>query len=284
MTSIWRPLSQTTDGSGSGLFDHPWGHYAPSAMQRLLIGLTQKTFLQRGALRAMMARRIVGLGTPLDIAFRGCRYRIEGRNNLIETGILTRPSYNGEEIDFLQEVVRDGGVGVDIGCNIGLYALPMAQAAGPDGHVIAIDANPDMIEHVRFNAEASGLGNLRGVHRAVGADTARVDLRIRLDDVAIVKVEHTEDGDVQMQPLVDILAEAGIGRVDGLKIDIEGFEDAALVPFLQTAPEAMLPRRIVIETAGPQGDYPGCVAEFERLGYRLKGRTRNNSMYARDGA
>lgn len=278
----WRALSQARDVGSATLFDQPWGAHEPGALQRALIALTQNTVLQRGAARAMMARRILGLGRPLDIRFRSCAYRIEGRNNLIETGLLTRPSYNAQEIEFLSQAVRDGGVAVDIGCNIGLYALPLAQAAGPGGQVVAIDANADMIARLAFNAQASDLGNVHAVHRAVGGETARVDLHIRQDDVAIVSVAASDDGRVQMQPLLDILAQADVTRIDALKIDIEGHEDAALVPFLQQSSADLRPTRIVIERMGPDGDYPGCVAEFARLGYRLVGRTRNNSLYALD--
>lgn len=281
MSSSWRAISTETDATAQGLFERPWGAHAPSALQRLLIYLTQNSVLQRGALRARMTRLIMGRGTPLDIRFRGCAYRIEGRNNLIEAGLLTRPSYNGVEIDFLQAAVRPGGVAVDIGCNVGLYSLPLADAAGPDGRVLAIDANPDMVRHISFNAEASGLANVFALNVAVGGQTGRVDLQIRQDDAAIVCVQETPTGTIAMKPLLDILSDAGIERVDSLKIDIEGHEDAALVPFLQNAPEPLLPARIVIERAGPDGDYPGCVAEFARLGYRRIAQTRNNSLYQR---
>lgn len=269
------------DGNSPDLFQEPWGAYSPSLLQRLLIAITKKTVLQRGALRSKMTKLIMSLACPLDIRFRGCSYRIEGRNNLIETGLLTRPSYNAEEIEFLQQAVSDGGVAVDIGSNVGLYSLPLARAAGPTGRVLAIDANPAMVRHLTFNAEASGLANVNSVHMAVGGEEARVNLRIRKDDVAIVSVEESTTGSIQMLPLLRILSNAGLERIHSLKIDIEGHEDVAMAPFLQQASDDLLPSRIVIERASTAGDYPGCLAEFERLAYRLVGQTRNNSMYER---
>lgn len=281
MTSDWRPFERDKDGGSADLFAQPWGHFRPSPLQRFLIAITQKTVLQRGAFRPRMSALIMSLARPLDIRFRDCCYRIEGRNNLIERGLLIRPSYNAQEIEFLQDAVRDGGVAVDIGSNIGLYALPLARAAGDDGRVLAIDANPEMTAHLAFHAQASELTNLIMLNMAVGGEEARVDLLIRQGDVAIVSVEQSETGALQMRPLLNILADAGLTRVDALKIDIEGHEDAAMVPFLQQATEDLLPARIVIERESAAGDYPGCVAEFDRLGYRLVGRTRNNSMYER---
>ena len=95
-------------------------------------------------------------------------------------------------------------------------------------------------------------------------------------------VEETGAGPIPVRTLEALLAEAGITRIDGLKIDIEGHEDKALAPFLDTAPRSMLPRRIVIEHPEPGADYPGCAAAFARHGYELVGRTRNNSLYRRE--
>jgi hypothetical protein len=65
-----------------------------------------------------------------------------------------------------------------------------------------------------------------------------------------------------------------------LKIDVEGFEDVVLAPFLMAAKGDMITKRIVIERAAA-GDYPACTAAFEKLGYQLTGRTRSNSLYLR---
>ncbi|MGB3553577.1 MAG: FkbM family methyltransferase [Jannaschia sp.] len=263
----------------------PWGAHRPNGLQRALIALTRATVLQRGNGRRLMSALICRFGRPLDITFRGCAFRVTCENNLIEYGLLTRPSYNGTEIDFLAEALKDpGAVFVDIGCNIGLYTLPLARIAGPAGRVLAVDANPDMVAHLVFHAAASDLSNVIAVAAAVGSERGQVDLKIRGGDLAIVAVVENEAGEIPMRPLAEIAASAGLRRVDALKIDIEGFEDAALAPYLRSASEAMLPRRIVIEKAGPDRDHPGCAAEFARLGYVLQDRTRNNSLYAREPA
>ena len=281
MTSLWKTYSGNENSDFSYSLEEPWGSYRPSALQRLLIGLTQSTFLQRGKFRTWMSKLIMSISSPLDVEFRMCKYRIEPRQNLVDRGILTRPKYNATEIEFLQDVVRDGGVAVDIGSNVGLYSLPIAQAAGPSGQVLSIDANPEMVAHLAFNAQASGLTNITLQHLAVGDRETRADLQIRKEDVAIVRVQESDTGATEMRPLLSIVTYLGLKKIDALKIDIEGHEDSALVPFLQMAPEALLPNRIVIERASKAYDYPGCVGEFERLGYRLIGRTRNNSMYER---
>lgn len=102
---------------------------------------------------------------------------------------------------------------------------------------------------------------------------------IRKDDVAIVAIEESDSGEMPVRTLAALVAEAGLTRIHGLKIDIEGHEDRALVPFLDGCVPDLLPRRIVIEHPEADADYPGCTAAFARHGYRLHGRTRNNSLY-----
>lgn len=285
MANEVRPLAVGDVGLPQGYAEAPWGRFRPTALQTVLIALAQRSFLHRGKLRHRMTTLIARLGAPLDVMFRGCRYRIEGRNNLMEYGLLLHPNYNGTEIDFLAEAVRDGGTMVDIGANIGLYSLPMAAAAGPAGRVIAIDANAGVLARLMVSAACSGLANIVDVNCAVGDREGTVSLTIRADDLSIVKVSDTGGGMIPIRPLLAILADIGVTRVDALKIDIEGHEDLALVPFFRDAPEAMLPRRVCIERGGADGgDYPGAAAAFDRLGYRLIGRTRSNSLYERVSA
>ena len=253
----------------------------PNALQRRMIDFARKSPLRRGVFRATVSRLIFlfGGGRPLDIGFRDVVFRLEGGRNLIEYGILLNPAYNAEDIDFLLGTVSDGGVFVDIGCNIGLYSLPLARAAGSRGRCVSIDANPLMIARLARNAALSGLSNVTAIASAVGDRDGAGQLAVRKNDDAIVAVEETSDGPIPIRLLAALLKDAGISRIDGLKIDIEGHEDKALVPFLDSADRAMLPRRIVIEYPEPGADYPGCAAAFQRHGYELVGRTRNNSLY-----
>jgi FkbM family methyltransferase len=281
MQGTWRKVTEGESGVAAIADQPPYGHYAPNAVQRRLIALARATILRRGLFRAAMTRLILALGKGrLDIRFRGAAFRLNGERNLIEYGLLLVPDYNRADIDFLLDGAPQDAVFVDLGCNIGLYSLPLA-AARPKGRVLSVDANPRMIAQIGWNAAAAGQTNLAFVHAAVSDHDGNADLVIRKDDVAIVAVEENDGGAMPLRTLTAILSDAGLTRIDGLKIDIEGHEDRALVPFLDACPPALRPWRIVIEKAGPDADYPGCTEAFARHGYRLQGRTRNNSLYRR---
>ncbi|MDP3897839.1 MAG: FkbM family methyltransferase [Mesorhizobium sp.] len=261
----------------------PFGHFAPNAWQRALISLAARSFLRRGEFRHLTTGIIMGSsGKPIDVHFRGCAYRLRGRNNLIELGLLLNPGYNATDIDFLLDGGKPGDVFVDIGSNIGLYALPMARRAGASGRVVAIDANPLMARRLAWNATASGLDNVAIFACAVADREGSGSLNIRKNDVAIVSVEEEAGGSVPIRTLASILDEAKVQHIHGLKIDIEGHEDKALAPFIASAAEQRLPKRIVIERPPGNADYPACASAFAARGYRLAGRSRNNSFYLRD--
>ena len=280
MTTNWRPLTGTQENRGDIRDDPPFGAYAPGRFVTALLWVTRRSILRRGVFRARIAQWVMRLnGGRIDLRFRGAAYRVIGNTNLIETGLMLVPEYNGAEIDFLSDGAPSDAAFVDIGSNVGLYSLPIALSH-PAGRVVAIDANPRMVSALSWNARASGLANVACIHAAVSDREGRADLVIRRDDLAIVAVRENPDGAMPVRPLAAILADLGLDRVHGLKIDVEGHEDKALVPFLEVAGDAQLPRRIVIETAGPGEDYPGCTAVFARRGYVLKFRTRNNSCYA----
>ena len=79
--------------------------------------------------------------------------------------------------------------------------------------------------------------------------------------------------------LEKIIRDQKLKSIYGLKIDIEGHEDKALVPFLLNVDKDLLPKRIVIEKKTKNSDYPGCAIAFKKLNYTLVSRSRNNSFY-----
>ncbi len=53
--------------------------------------------------------------------------------------------------------------------------------------------------------------------------------------------------DIEMKSLAEVISSQGISRVDALKIDEEGMDDAVLFPFCETSPCSLRPRLVIIE-------------------------------------
>jgi FkbM family methyltransferase len=279
MKRIWRPLSSVEIKKYEEINEDSFGTFAPTLFQSILIFIAQRSFFKRGQLRRLIAYLTYSIRKkPLDIYFRKCAFRLYyGRRNHIQDGLLVNPKYNFDDIEFLLKGSDENSNFVDIGSNIGLYCQPLALNS-PKGQVIAIDANPIMIKQLGFNAKASNLKNLKTIFSAVSDKTGSGSLSIRNDDNAIVAINEKINDGIPIKTLKDILSESKIGKIYGLKIDVEGHEDLALAPFLLSAEKKELPTKIVIEHANYQ-DYPICQEAFKKLKYNLIGRSKNNSFY-----
>jgi len=75
-----------------------------------------------------------------------------------------------------------------------------------------------------------------------------------------------------------ILDEAGVSRVDALKIDVEGFEDRVLTGFFKEAPAALWPGAVVIEHLSRNEWLEDCIADMRARGYAETGKTRSNTL------
>ena len=84
-----------------------------------------------------------------------------------------------------------------------------------------------------------------------------------------------------MLPLLDILASNSIKAIDVMKVDIDGSEEIALVPFLRGAAPALLPKRIVMEHVMLDGNTGSLPEALAQAGYTLRQKTRVNSLYER---
>ena len=279
MKNKWRTL--TTDEQAVKIdYDHTeFGTFAPNSLQKFLIYIGQNSFLKRGLFRSKYSKMIFSIKKgPLDIYFKKCAFRIFGGNNLIEYGILLAPNYNDLDLTFLLEGSDLESNFVDLGSNIGLYSQPLALAS-PLGKVLSIDANPLMKSKLLFNFRASKINNIEFLLSAVSDRIGKGSLKIRKNDIAIVALDENIKGDIEINTLQNLISISKIKSIHGLKIDIEGHEDKALVPFLLNAPKALLPKKIVIEKLSKESDYPGCNDAFKKLNYKLVKRSKNNSFY-----
>ena len=279
LKSNWRSLKAHEIISSTEFNSYTFGIFTPNYIQKILILIGKKSFLKRGLFRTFYSKIILSLKKrPLDVYFRKCAYRITGENNLIEYGILLDPKYNFSDLDFLLKGAKNNSNFVDIGSNIGLYSQPLAFNS-PDGLTVSIDANPNMISKLQFNINATKIQNIKVISTAVSDIQGKGSLKIRKDDVAIVALDEDVSSSIKINTLENIIKSTKINSIFGLKIDIEGHEDKALVPFLLNSPKNLLPKKIVIEQQNKNKDYPGCKDTFNKLNYKLVGRSKNNSFY-----
>jgi len=264
----------------------PFGAFAPTSAQAAIITLAQRTKLKRGAFRPWLSRIVKLLRAgPLDVAYQGASFRFYHQASATERGALFNPDYNREELDFLRGHVPAGGSFVDVGANVGTYALPLARHVGASGQVIAIEPHPVTHARLAFNRSASGLQQVTLVAAAAGDCDGELMIETDGDNLGashVVTGKATASAiKVPSRRLQGILSEAGLARIDALKIDVEGFEDRVLIGFFATAPQTLWPRAVVIEHLSRAEWRADCIADMLQRGYSQLGQTRSNTFLLR---
>jgi FkbM family methyltransferase len=264
----------------------PFGAFAPTAAQAAIIRLAHRSRLKRGAFRPMLSRLVNLLRAgPVDAIYQGASFRFYHQASATERGALFHPDYNLDELDFLRAHTPVGGVFVDVGANVGTYAMVLARHVGPAGKVIAIEPHPVTHARLAFNNSASGYTQVSLVAAAAGATDGELMIETDGDNFG---ASHIVTGEASSKAikvpslrLQRILGDAGVTQVDALKIDIEGFEDRALIPFFKDAPQTLWPRAVVIEHLSRNEWLEDCIADMRVRGYAETGKTRSNTLLVR---
>ena len=264
----------------------PFGAFAPSAAQHAVIALAQRSRLKRGAFRPMLSRLVNLLRTgPVDIEYQGASFRFYHQASATERGALFNPDYNLEELDFLRAHTPEGGVFVDVGANVGTYAMVLASHVGTGGKVIAIEPHPVTHARLAFNRAASGFAQASLVAAAAGASDGELMIETDGDNLGASHIVTGQlSGNAIRVPslrLQRILDDAKVSHVDALKIDVEGYEDRVLTGFFKDAPPSLWPRAVVIEHLSQSEWLDDCIAGMRARGYAETGKTRSNTLLVR---
>ena len=270
----------------------PFGRHAPGALLRRVLAWT------RGAGQSWLAHRraffLRGLsikalaGRPVDVTSLGAKMRLYPYNNVCEKRILFTPQYFDEpERLLLKSRITTEFVFIDIGSNVGGYALYVAANAGPLARILAIEPQPEIFERLIYNIRQNPFATVKAMDCALADEDGEITLFLPSHNrgessVRIVSAEA--DGKrvrVPARTLAGVVEAEGYARIDAMKLDVEGAEDLILEPFFRTAPTALWPKLMVMEHINARWtvDLPRLILDN---GYREILRTRANVVYERD--
>lgn len=159
---------------------------------------------------------------------------------------------------------RPGDTIVDIGANIGAFAL-MIESRARGARVHCFEPGPSTRETLERNVAANGLGEYVAVHPYAVSDRRGVVELMRADSPvhrSLFANDYARGGsdEVETLPLAEALDLAGGGRVDLLKVDVEGAE-IEIVEGMDPADWGRVERAVI-----EYHDFfrPGCRGRVER--------------------
>ncbi len=262
-----------------------FGTYKPFGVSRLILTLAQLGF-GRGRIKLLFAQlwRRLNHNRSVDLLYHGLKFRLKPLDNTIDSKMLFSSKRREEtELGIISHYLADGGVFVDIGANIGYYALNAALLGAKK--IIAIEPNPKILARLNDNIALNNLSSNIAVHDvAVGDKKGVAKLTIADSDFGSSSiVDHsvgTHHISVSVLPLIEILKKEMVGTASIIKIDIEGMEDRALFPYFEAIKPENYPKLIVMEDGINSHWERDILSWLLTNGYESTARTRGNVMLA----
>ncbi len=265
-----------------------FGGCRASVAERLIWQTADWRFLPqkwRQRLRKRFARPVRG---PFDIIHDDLKFRLYPAENYCDRILFGRKKLPEQtEHDALLPLISPGVVFVDIGANIGSYSAFVGHHAGGNATLLAFEPHPRTHQKLLYNLKANGLPTDHVINAGIGASETVMTLwsdggsNIGHTSLLTEGTSKAKIGvDVPVVTLLDTLNKYGIEKIDILKIDIEGFEDRALAPFLNHAPQELLPKHVLIEIAHQHLWEADLMAKLNELGYREQLATTDNRLFS----
>ncbi|MEM1288961.1 MAG: FkbM family methyltransferase [Pseudomonadota bacterium] len=264
----------------------PWGTYVLSSWvesMRRYASAQENSFFGRRA--AFFARRLALsiMADRADVVVFGHRLRVLPKANLAEKRVLFTPQFFDEdERSILAKALPLDAIFIDVGANVGAYSFFAASVTGPEARIIAIEPQPAIFQRLIDNISFNPGSTIEALPVAVADVESTVRLFVDNANAGETSMRRISKGsvdsrteEVKARPLLQLVRELQLPRIDALKVDVEGAEDLVLVPFLKKAPDALFPRLLILENS-PESWQTDCVALALSKGYQKVCQTRLN--------
>ena len=142
----------------------------------------------------------------------------------------------------------------DIGANSGFYTLDLATNSSANSKIFAFEPNPIMVSRLQNNLELNDLTTrVEVVPVALGSKEGQEKLYWAADNLGASSMRWVNSNNsitVPVRRLSSYIPESrSCFEIFLIKIDVEGYEDKILAPFLHEISIEWLPDVILIETA-----------------------------------
>lgn len=213
-------------------------------------------------------------------------YLVHGSDRLLSPWFIASGAYETALTDFFCRILRPDDRCLDVGANFGWFTCLFARFA-PQGQVVGVEPEPSVFALLRDNIHANGLqGVAEAVQAAVHDDAARpltLHRRVgRIGNTSVTPPDLAFAASLGEPPpeafqapgqTVDALTERLRGRLDVLKVDVEGAEPLVFAG-ARRAIAANPGVQIVMEWSPGQiraagFDPAAFVAELKAMGLRL---------------
>jgi FkbM family methyltransferase len=184
--------------------------------------------------------------------------------------------------DWISRSLKPGDTFIDVGANVGYFSLLAAKLVGNSGHVVSIEALPEIYQTLKNNLAQNDAARVRAVNAAAWDKVEMVPAFSRAGHPAgTTTLVHqwaeqwhlSPSPEVEAKPLSMILRPEEIKAARLMKIDVEGAESRVISEMTSWLGETRDDFEVIIEVARSIVEAEGKRLEdllslFERFGFQ----------------
>jgi len=132
---------------------------------------------------------------------------------------------------LLSREIKKGMTCLDIGSNIGYYALLESKIVETNGRVIAIEPSPQNFQYLKKNLEIQNVKNVDAYNFAASDKNGEVNFLVYKESNGSFTIPDGEETDipgeiikVQAKTIDTFLEEISLKQIDFVRMDVEGYE------------------------------------------------------------
>ncbi|MCP5559318.1 MAG: FkbM family methyltransferase [Verrucomicrobiaceae bacterium] len=170
-----------------------------------------------------LLRRVMNVRACGDrmVASRGFRWQLDPSGHM-QAAVFWLGQMDRWEVLHLQKQLKGDWLMLDIGANFGYYSVRLAK--GTSGTVYAFEPQSEVCGRLRMNVALNDLqSQVEVCELALSDREGTVCLTSHEGNTGKASISD-EPGEVPMQRLDAFVKERGIGRIDAIKMDVEGAE------------------------------------------------------------
>lgn len=180
---------------------------------------------------------------------------------------------------MLEDIVKPGMTILDLGANIGYYALMELNLIGSSGKLIAVEPSKNNVNLLTRNLDLNGFNNIE-IHNLAISDKVG-EKKFFLSRMSNLNTFH-DNGTGQLHlsgehidtQTTTVPALMGGRDLDLIRMDVEGHEVEVINGLLPSIKSGVLKPSIIFETHlsryTPDHDFEPLLRELFRLGYKVK--------------
>ncbi len=170
--------------------------------------------------------------------YKGVKLTLSTKDTAIVPSILGG-YFESLELDLFAKAAEGSKIVFDVGANIGLFSCVAGKALQAGGVVYAFEPIAENAKYFRQNLLNNDLTNVELIESAVGQEVGALDIFVSTESIAnhSASRRHSRGSESISVPMTSVdafVSSRGIGHVDVIKIDVEGYDGYVLKGAVET--------------------------------------------------